>query len=83
MPPFRACANQFPEFPMWWKPAPRSAQTAIPCAKCGRPLMARRTCHEAYLHCEQCNKNYQVRQYIKQMDKALEGFPEAINCDRV
>jgi uncharacterized protein YbaR (Trm112 family) len=45
--------------------------------------MARRTCHEAYLQCERCRKNYPVQDYIRQMDKALEEFLEAINCDRV
>lgn len=68
---------------MLWKPAPRSAQTTIPCAVCKKPLMARRTCHHAYLQCEHCRKDYQVQEYIKDMDEALEDFLEAINCDRV
>lgn len=68
---------------MWWKPAPRSAQTTIPCARCKRPLMVRRTCHEAYLQCEHCRCNFPVRDYVKDMDKALEDFLEAVNCDRV
>ena len=69
---------------MWfWKPAPRSAQTTIPCARCAKPLMARRTCHEAYLHCESCDKDYALAEYVKAMDEALEAFLEALNCDRV
>lgn len=66
-----------------WKSPPRSAQTSIPCALCKKPLMARRTCHHAYLHCEHCKKDFTVQEYIKQMDPALEAFLEAINCDRV
>lgn len=66
-----------------WKPAPRSAQTTIPCSLCQKPLVARRTCHEAYLRCESCGKDFTVREHLKDMDKALEAFLEAINCDRV
>jgi hypothetical protein len=68
---------------MQWKPAPRNAQTTIPCSYCKKPLMAGRTCHAAYLRCEGCGKNYEVRECLKDMDKALEAFLEAINCDRV
>ena len=52
-----------------WKPAPRQAQTTISCAICKKPLMARRTCHTAYLRCEHCDKTYALQEYI--------------NCDRV
>ncbi|MDL2266670.1 hypothetical protein LJC46_01610 [Desulfovibrio sp. OttesenSCG-928-G15] len=66
-----------------WKPAPRSAQTSIPCTLCNRPLLAKRTCHQAYMYCEQCKKEFPLQMHIKQMDSALESFLEAINCDRV
>lgn len=66
-----------------WKPAPRSALTTIPCAHCSQPLIAKRSCHHAYLHCDACSKDYEIQEYIKEMDEALEEFLEAINCDRV
>jgi len=68
---------------MLFKPAPRFAQTTIPCVCCKRPLLARRTCHEAYLQCEHCRREYAVQEYIREMDTALEDFLAAINCDRV
>ena len=68
---------------MLWKPSPRSAQTTITCSQCGNPLLARRTCHQAYLYCERCQKEFALRDYISRMDAALEAFLEAINCDRV
>ena len=66
-----------------WKPAPRSAQTTIPCKECGTPLEARRSCFRAYMRCETCGKDYELNDYVKDMDDALEEFLEAINCDRV
>lgn len=68
---------------MFWKPAPREAKTTIPCGVCEKQLVARRSCHEAYLHCEHCRRDFAVKDYIKDMDEALESFLEAINCDRV
>lgn len=66
-----------------WKPAPRFAQTSIPCKNCKKPLMAKRTCHTAYLRCETCGRDFSVQDCIGQMDEELERFLEAINCDRV
>lgn len=66
-----------------WKPVPRSAQTTIACNTCQQPLIARRTCYQAFLHCEKCRKDYPLQDYVKKMDSALEAFLEAINCDRV
>jgi len=66
-----------------WKPAPRNAQTTIPCPCCSEPLLALRSCHEAYLRCERCRKDFAVKDHIRDMDEALEAFLEAINCDRV
>ena len=61
----------------------RSAQTTIPCKKCESPLLAMRTCHEAYLRCPKCAHQTSIQENIQHMDKALEDFLEAINCDRV
>jgi hypothetical protein len=61
---------------------PRSAQTTIPCKQCQKPLVARRTCHEAYLYCEHCARESPVSAYSAQMDDALEQFIESLNCDR-
>lgn len=66
-----------------WKPAPRSAPTTIPCPQCGKALTAKRTCHQAYMHCQTCAKDFPLKDHIRQMDTALEEFLEAINCDRV
>lgn len=66
-----------------WKSPPRHAQTTISCALCKKPLVARRTCHAAYLHCEHCNKNFPLQDYIKAMDPALEEFLEALACNRI
>ena len=66
-----------------WKSPPRHAQTTIRCALCKKPLMAKRTCHAAYLHCEHCNKNFPLQDYIKVMDPALEEFLEALACNRI
>ena len=66
-----------------WKSPPRHAQTTISCALCKKPLMAKRTCHAAYLYCEHCNKNFPLQDYIKVMDPALEEFLEAIACNRI
>lgn len=66
-----------------WKPAPRSAQTTIPCERCQKPLLARRSCHVAYLHCEHCRRDFPLKDNIARMDSALETFLEAINCDRI
>ncbi|MDL2316764.1 hypothetical protein LJC59_06760 [Desulfovibrio sp. OttesenSCG-928-A18] len=66
-----------------WTPAPRFAQTSIPCPACRKELTARRSCHKAYLHCEKCRKDYELREFIRQMDPALEGFLEALYCDRI
>lgn len=68
---------------MLWRPAPRSAQTTIPCRNCKKPLVARRSCHQAYLECDQCRKRFEIQEYVRQMDEPLETFLEAINCDRV
>ena len=62
--------------------APRSAQTTIPCKQCKKPLTAKRTCHEAYLYCEQCARQFPISAYSAHMDDALERFIEALNCDR-
>lgn len=66
-----------------WKPAPRHAQTTIPCRECEAPLTARRTCHHAYIKCDSCGKEYEIQDVLSDMDAALEQFLEAVNCDRV
>ena len=61
----------------------RKAETTLPCRNCKAPLTAQRTCHEAYLACSKCGKVFQIQEYRLEMDKALEEFLEAINCDRI
>lgn len=69
---------------MWkFTPAPRSAQTTIPCSCCSAPLEARRSCHEVTLYCPSCKRTFPVQDYIKKMDEALENFLEALQCNRI
>lgn len=68
---------------MHYSPTPRSAQTTIPCRRCGAPLTAKRDCTHAYLRCESCRKDVDLREYAQDMDAALEAFLEAVNVDRV
>lgn len=61
----------------------REAQTSIACKTCGEALLARRTCREAHLFCEKCRTTSDIREYLADMDAALEHFLEALNCDRI
>ncbi len=63
--------------------SPREVETSIRCRRCGGFLQARRSCHEAYLHCERCRVRSEVREYLEQMDTALENFLESLHCDRI
>ena len=61
----------------------RISQTTIPCSQCGTPLKAERACHEVTLYCTPCAKRFAVRDYLAQMDSALEDFLAAVPCDRI
>jgi len=67
----------------FWMSPPRSAPTTIACKQCKAKLEARRSCHLAYLYCDICKENKDLKDYVQNMDSALEAFLEAINCDRI
>ncbi len=63
--------------------APRTAATTVPCHRCRSPLTAKRDCAHVSLHCASCKKDFDLREYVQEMDPALESFLEAVNVDRV
>lgn len=67
---------------MFFVSPPRQADTTIPCNACQSPLLAKRSCHEAYLYCPKCHTPYTITEYRTQIDEALEEFLEAQYSDR-
>ncbi len=63
--------------------AAREATTSLPCPDCSQNLQIRRTCHEAYMFCPQCQKKIEIEPFIPQMDTAMEDFLENLYADRV
>ncbi len=46
-------------------------------------LMIKRTCHEAYMYCEHCQKAFDLKDFIPQMDAAMEEFLENLYANRI
>lgn len=63
--------------------AAREKQTTIPCPTCDKSLMVKRTCHEAYMYCEHCQKAFALKDFIPQMDEAMEEFLENLYSNRI
>lgn len=63
--------------------AAREARTTIVCPECGAKLDIRRTCHEAYMSCSGCGKQFELSLFIPQMDEVMESFLERLFVDRV
>ena len=63
--------------------AARQARTTLPCPDCGQALDIRRTCHEAYMQCSACRKEFPLTPFIPRMDEAMETFLEQLFVDRV
>ncbi len=63
--------------------AAREARTTLACPQCGEPLNIRRTCHEAYMQCSSCRKEFPLSPFIPRMDDAMETFLEQLYADRV
>lgn len=61
----------------------RSCQTTIPCRSCQTPISAERSCREVTLRCTGCGARFQLKDYIQQMDEALETFLSQAFCDRI
>lgn len=63
--------------------APRYADTTLVCPECGSSLQIARTCHEVFMRCTQCEKKYDLKQFISKADNAMEKFLEAAYMDRI
>lgn len=63
--------------------AAREARTTLKCPDCGKALDIRRTCHEAYMQCSVCRRQYPLALFIPHMDDAMEAFLEQLFADRV
>ncbi len=68
--------------PLFFSP-PREAHTTLSCPACGSNLDIRRTCHEAYMHCPACSKDWPLEGFIPSMDDAMEAFLEQMYADRI
>ena len=63
--------------------SPRDAETTLLCPECRRRLHIARTCHEVYMRCPHCEKEFPLRDYIAQADQPMEQFLESVYCDRI
>ena len=52
--------------------APRDVKTTLACPTCGASLHIARTCHEVYMHCPACKAQFQLQDYIRQADEAID-----------
>ncbi|MCR5814247.1 MAG: hypothetical protein K6G15_07130 [Desulfovibrio sp.] len=63
--------------------APRDVQTTLPCPQCQTPLHIARSCHEVFMRCPTCQKQFPLKEFIPKADTAMEEFMENVYCDRV
>lgn len=68
---------------MFFSSPPRQAETTMTCHACQGLLLAKRSCHEAYLYCPSCHTPFTITEYRAEMDTVLEDFLEAQYSDRV
>ncbi len=61
----------------------REKQTTVLCPVCAKAMMIKRTCHEAYMYCEHCQKTFELKDFIPQMDAAMEEFLENLYSNRI
>lgn len=61
----------------------REKQTTLPCPHCGEKMLIKRTCHEAYMYCGKCRQKYELKEFIPQMDAAMEEFLENLYSNRI
>ena len=57
--------------------------TQLPCDACGARVAVKRSCHEVWLHCNACKKDFPLEQYASRMDETLERCLESVYCDRM
>lgn len=53
------------------------------CPECAEALLIKRTCHEAYMYCGHCGKSFELKDFIPQMDTAMEEFLENLYSNRI
>ncbi len=58
-------------------------RTELPCDTCGAKISVRRSCHEVWLHCDACGRDFPVTQYAQRMDESLERCLESVYCNRM
>lgn len=63
--------------------SPRDAETTLRCPNCGKNLHICRSCHEVHMSCPACHKNFPLKDFIGQIDEAMENFMENVYCDRI
>lgn len=61
----------------------REQQTTLPCPLCSDPMLIKRTCHEAYMYCASCRRQFELKDFIPQMDEAMEEFLENLYSNRI
>ncbi|MDE5682167.1 MAG: hypothetical protein K2I05_07570 [Mailhella sp.] len=61
----------------------REKQTTVLCPECAEALLIKRTCHEAYMYCGHCGKSFELKDFIPQMDTAMEEFLENLYSNRI
>lgn len=69
--------------PLWGQSVQRQVQTSIKCHNCQHALTAHRACQEVLLQCAACGKTFPLKEYVREMDAALEHFMEEIACNRI
>lgn len=67
---------------MFWGSS-REKQTILPCPVCAEKMLIKRTCHEAYMYCGHCQKKFDLKAFIPQMDSAMEEFLENLYSNRI
>ncbi len=63
--------------------APRSAHTEINCPDCNNKLDIERSCTEVHMRCPNCQKNFALKDFIRDSDKAMNDFLENVYIDRI
>ena len=63
--------------------ASREAQTTLECPNCKEKMFIARTCHEVYMRCKSCGREYPLQNYIAKADEAMEAFLEQVYVDRI
>lgn len=61
----------------------RESETTLNCPKCNSKLFIARTCHEVFMFCKHCEKQYPLKDFVAQADSKMETFLENVYCDRM